>query len=372
MAFGGRLIIFMITIETFVLLLISILLIFNIIIYLGLKLKRQLLKERNNKIFISIVIAAKNEEENIISLIKSIKDLDFPSKQFELIIVDDNSNDNTLKVAESYAKDLPNLFIYSIKEKRLPGKKGALDFGIAKTRYPYILITDADCIPAKDWLKNYSNKFSEGYDFLFGIAPFVKEDSLINKISCFENLKSSILTFSAANIGFPYSAAARNFGFNKLSFYKIAGYNNTTETLSGDDDLLLREAVKNRLRIGTIVESSSCVYSYSKKTFKEYFSQRSRHTKTSFYYLPSRQVLLGIWHLINLICIFSIILIPINLLYLIPFSLKLLFDVVLTMVFQPFFGYKFNLIELLFLQLNYEILLVINFFGAIFKNDKWK
>lgn len=370
MAFRGRLLIYMIITEIFIL--ISILIIFNFIIYIGLKSKKQLLEKQDNEIFISIVVAAKNEKENIISLIHSIKETDFPQTQYEVIIVDDNSNDNTFEAANNNTNGLSNFFIYSLKEKELPGKKGALDFGISKTKYPYILITDADCLVSKGWLKNYAIKFKEGYDFLFGIAPFIKEDNLINKISCFENLKSSILTFSAANIGFSYSAAARNFGFNKLSFYKIAGYRNTTETLSGDDDLLLREAVKNRLKIGTIGENSSFVYSFSKKTFKEYFSQRSRHTKTSFYYLPSRQIALGIWHLINLVCLFSFLLMPINVLFIIPFAIKLILDIILIIIYQSSFGYNFKLIEILFLQLNYEILLVINFFGAIFKYDKWK
>lgn len=370
MAAGGRFLIFMIIMEIFIL--VTILLIFNLIIYIGLKSKSKLLNKQDNKIFISIVVAAKNEKENIISLINSIKEIDFPQTQYEVIIVDDNSNDNTFEIAKSYSNGLANFFIYTLKEKEFPGKKGALDFGISKTKYPYILITDADCIISKGWLKNYELKFKEGYDFLFGIAPFIKGNNLINKISCFENLRSSILTFAAANIGLPYSAAARNFGFNKLSFYKISGYKNTTETLSGDDDLLLREAVKNRLKIGTINESSSFVYSYSKNTFKEYFLQRSRHTKTSFYYLPSRQIVLGIWHLINLICLFSILLIPFNILFIIPFAAKLFLDVIQIISYQSSFGYNFKLKEIFFFQLNYEILLVINFFGAMFKNDKWK
>lgn len=370
MAFGGRFLIIMII--TYILILISILIVFNFVIYIGLKLKKHLLEKQDSEISISIVIAAKNENVNIKSLINSINEVDFPKTQFEVIIVDDNSNDNTLETAKSYSDSLPNFFIYSLKEKELPGKKGALEYGISKTKYPYILITDADCLVSKGWLKNYALKFKEGYDFLFGIAPFIKEDNLINNISCFENLRSSILTFAAANIGFSYSAAARNFGFNKLSFYKIAGYRNTTETLSGDDDLLLREAVKNRLKIGTIGENSSFVYSFSKKTFKDYFSQRSRHTKTSFYYLPSRQIALGLWHLINLVCLFSILLMPIDMLFIIPFTIKLLLDITLINIFQSTFGYNFKVIRIFFLQLNYEILLVINFLGAIFKNDKWK
>ena len=100
----------------------------------------------------------------------------------------------------------------------MSGKREALSFGISKSKYPFILITDADCQPEKNWLKSYSNKFGQGYEMLFGIAPFYQHKNLVNKVSCFENLRSSILSFSMASVGLPYTAAARNFGFSKNAF----------------------------------------------------------------------------------------------------------------------------------------------------------
>ena len=90
---------------------------------------------------------------------------------------------------------------------------------------------------------------------LFGIAPFYQKKNLVNKISCFENLRSSVLSFSMASIGLPYTAAARNFGFSKNAFESLGGYSKTKDTKSGDDDLLLREAVKNKLKIGVVTRT---------------------------------------------------------------------------------------------------------------------
>ena len=83
-----------------------------------------------------------------------------------------------------------------------------------------------------------------GYDFVFGVAPIIKGKNLVEKLSAFENLRNTFLTIAAVGLNVPYSAAARSFAFRKTSFERLGGYTNTTETLSGDDDLLLREAVK--------------------------------------------------------------------------------------------------------------------------------
>ncbi len=320
----------------------------------------------------SIIIAAKNEEQNITSLINSFQKLDYPKKNFEVIIIDDNSSDKTYKITEELIQNICNFYLFEAKDKELTAKKGALNCGIKKARYPYILITDADCRPKEDWLKFYSQKFQDAYDFVFGNAPFTPDNSFINKISCFENLRSSILSFSLAKIGLPYSISARNFGFKKSSFEKIKGYSNTTETLSGDDDLLLREAVKNKLKIDTILDRDSFVYSSTKNNLKEYLNQKARHTKTSLYYSPGRQLWLASWHVINLFFLLSPLLIFFNNLFILLFLIKLIIDLLVVKSLQKKFGYKFNMFEILYLQIIYEFMLIVHFINALFMKDKWK
>ncbi len=97
----------------------------------------------------------------------------------------------------------------------------------------------------------------------------------------------------------PYSAAARSFAFRKTSFERLGGYGKTTETLSGDDDLLLREAVKRKMLIGTVIEPDAFVFSAAPKSFEDYFKQKKRHLQTSFHYLLKQKMFLGFWHLIK-------------------------------------------------------------------------
>ena len=320
----------------------------------------------------SIIIAAKNEEINITHIIGSLKELDYPKDNFEVIIIDDNSIDKTYYTAKNLVQSKCNFHVYKIEDKEFPAKKGALSFGIKKANNPFILITDADCRPENNWLNYYSEKFSEGFDFVFGNAPFIQDINFVSQVSCFENMRSSILTFAAAKIKFSYSASSRNFGFKKGSFEKIKGYSNTTETLSGDDDLLLREAVKHKLKIGIILNTGSFVYTSAKNNFREYFNQRARHTKTSFYYLPGRQIILALWHLVNLFLLLSPILVLFNKLFFLLFIIKLLFDLLTVKVLQNKFGYKFTSLEIIYLQILYEVFLVVHFVNALFKKDKWK
>jgi cellulose synthase/poly-beta-1,6-N-acetylglucosamine synthase-like glycosyltransferase len=319
----------------------------------------------------SILIAAKNEELKIPDLNKSLVKLNYPADKTEIIIADDNSADNTYYSALKTAEPFPHIKVLKAAEKKLPGKKGVLNYALSKTSNEYILITDADCIPERDWVNKYSAKFSEGYNFLFGIAPFIPDGNIINKISCFENMRGSLITFAAAGMGIPYSASARNFGFRKSSFISLNGYFNTRQTLSGDDDLLLREALKNKLKIGTVPFEGSKVFSYTKKNLKDYMRQKSRHTKTSFYYLPLHQILLSFWHLSNIFFLLSPLISIVNPIFFLLFLIKIFSDLFLVLMFQKKFGYGFRPLQIIYLQFFYELFLILNLFGALFKKDKW-
>jgi len=351
---------------------IIILIILNLIIIILLGKLTKSSKKDSNFVNISIIIAARNEQPNIHSLIASIRNLDYPSEMFEVIVVDDNSTDNTFNEFNTYAGKFNNIKIVRLNKIDKTGKREALTFGVDNAKYPHIVITDADCNPETGWLKAYSGKFNSGSDLIFGIAPYYQTYSIINKISCFENLRSSLLSISFASAGLPYSAAARNFGYTKKAFEFIVGYTNTTDTISGDDDLLLREAVKKKLKIAAVVERGSFVYSRSKESFKDYFNQRARHTQTSAHYLLKHKLLLGTWHLLNLCFTASIFFMVFYPMAGILLAAKLIVDSAVVKLNEKHFGYRFNYFEIILLQLVYEVLLVVHFFNSRFMKVKWK
>ncbi|MFZ1292185.1 MAG: glycosyltransferase [Melioribacteraceae bacterium] len=320
---------------------------------------------------ISIIVAAKNEEENICSLIQHLVNQEYNKKNFEVILVDDNSEDETYNLAKSEINNHHNFKIYKADIKKYKGKRGALQIGIERSSFPNILITDADCQPSKLWIKSFSEKFNENYDFLFGKAPLKHANSLANKIACFDNLWTHILTFSFANIGLPYSAASRSFGFKKESFNKIKGYENTTQTLSGDDDLLLHEAIKNKMKIGIVTNYESIVFSDAKNSLAEFINQKARHTSTSNYYSTKNKIILGTWHLLNILFMILPLFYLFNSNFIYPFLIKIITDIFIIISFKKDFSYKFSIFEIIYLQIFYELFIVINFVLSFFRKDKW-
>ncbi len=343
-----------------------------IVVYKGYKYESRVKNINNSTSKLSIIIATKNEETNINSLIDSIEQLDYPNENFEVIIVDDNSTDKTAELIQSRISDKNNFVLIRADKKEIEGKKGALSIGINNAHNDFIIITDADCKPQTNWLKAMAGGLEYGYDFIFGAAPIESGVKLVEKLSAFENLRNTYLTIAAVGLNIPYSAAARSFAFRKTSFERIGGYTNTTETLSGDDDLLLREAVKNKMLIGTVIEPDAFVFSSAPKSFKEYFQQKKRHLQTSFHYLLKQKLFLGFWHIVNLISLLSVLLIFISPILALPFAVKLFYDFFIVTKFQQELGHSFKFYEIIYLQLIFEVFVVLNFFNSLSGKTEWK
>jgi cellulose synthase/poly-beta-1,6-N-acetylglucosamine synthase-like glycosyltransferase len=322
---------------------------------------------------LSVVIPLKNEEENIPALFNSLLGQDYPDNKYEIIFVDDNSTDNSFNLLNKLSGNYKNIKIIKAVNKNLPGKKGALAIGIDNSQNPFILTTDADCILDKEWLKSFAGMFKAGFDFVFGIINVLPGKSFLNNLVRFENLRTSILTFGLVNLRFPYSSGGASFGFRKDSFFKIHGYNNITEVLSGDDDLIIREAVKHKMKIGSVVNKEAFVYTESPADFNQYLKQKTRHTTTSNYYLFKHKIILTSWHLVNLGFLLSPILSFINIYFLLLFFIKLFVDEITILFSQKKFGYKFGVFQIFYLQFIYELLLIYHYLSAtIKKNIEWK
>lgn len=325
-----------------------------------------------SKPYLSLIIAVKNEEQNIVTLVDSLEKQNYPVENLEVIFVDDGSSDRTYDKIKEHISGKTNFTLLKAVNKKYAGKKGVLDIGINSAKNNLIVITDADCKPEQDWLLNIAGKLDYGFDFVFGIAPLQSGKLLVKKISAFENLKNTFLTISSVGLNIPYSAAARNFAFRKKSFERLGGYKNTTETLSGDDDLLLREAVKNKMLIGTITETGSFVFSDSPDSFDEYFAQKKRHLQTSHHYLLKQKLFLAVWHLTNLVSLLSVFFVFVSLYFALPFIIKIIYDFYVLIRHQQELGHSFKLYELLYLIFVYEIFVVVNFINSFSGKVEWK
>jgi len=326
----------------------------------------------SEKVSVSVIIAAKNEEKNIIKLLSSIEKINYPKEKFEVIIADDNSTDLTYQITKDFIKEKPNYSLIKPKDKKYNAKRGALQACIENAKYDYFAVTDADCEVSADWLNYLSSEFVSGYDFIFGPGPFYQRNGFINNISCYENLRSTLLNLFFYSLRLPFSTSARNFGFQRKSFDEIGGFSHTLQTISGDDDLLLREAHLHKQKISFFHGKDSHVFSETSESLRDYIRQRSRHTQTSFHYLPKHQLALLIWHVSNIIIISSPFLIIFSPVFLLPFFIKIVLDICLVKYFEVKLLYKFPVIKLPVLIVSYEFFIILNFFTSLNKKSGWK
>lgn len=320
----------------------------------------------------SIIIACKNAWKTLPALLHSLNQLRYPNDMFEVIFVDDCSTDDTGIHLLEFAKHSGIQSEYLLATNKLwPAKKGALAVGIAKARYDYLVITDADCVISADWLNGLAEKYSEGYEMIVGPAPFFSNDQLINRLACFEQFHNSLLMLSMAKLGHAFTATARNLSFTRKLYDACGGYSKTLGRISGDDDLLLQEAKKAGFCIGYITALKYAVFSYTPKSFKDYLRQKARHVSTSHIYPTKTKFLLTLWFVVQYFSLFSFLLIPFSVLFIIPTTLKLAYEVWVIKAHTEEAGYKFTTVQCFLLPFLNEIFVPVHFIWSIFWNKNW-
>jgi cellulose synthase/poly-beta-1,6-N-acetylglucosamine synthase-like glycosyltransferase len=247
---------------------------------------------------VSIVICAKNEAQNLKKNLKVVMIQNYPA--FEVIIVNDQSTDNTVEVIAEYFDRNDNIRLFNIKpgEKPLPGKKFALKTGIENAQYDIIVVTDADCKPVSaHWLEHLVGNYLNDTDFVLGYAPFYKAPTLLNKIARYENIMTAMQYLSFAKIGMPYMGVGRNMSFRKELF---TGWDqkNGKNISSGDDDLFVNALAKSR-NTELCLHKDAFTYSDAKTTWQEWIRQKTRHVSTSSHYKLIHKFVLFLFALSN-------------------------------------------------------------------------
>jgi len=230
---------------------------------------------------VSIVICAKNEDENLTEFLPKVLSQDYP--EFEVIVVNDCSTDNTENVIDEFANIFPNLRKVTIKEDGYykHGKKFALLVGIKGAKYNQMLLTDADCYPSSDqWLKQMASKFSNQKEIILGYGAYEKRPGFLNKLIRFDTFIIAVQYLSAAIKNKPYMGVGRNLAYTKDLFFKQKGFSNHYHITSGDDDLFVNEA-SNNLNTDVCVSHEAITYSKPKKTFRTWRMQKARHLSTA-------------------------------------------------------------------------------------------
>jgi len=250
-----------------------------------------------NKILepVSIIICARNEEDNLTEFLPKIFTQNYP--EFEVIVVNDCSYDNTENVIDEYAKIFSNLKKVTIKEDGYykTGKKFAVMVGIKGTKYNNLLFIDADCYPASEfWLKDMAKGFVNKKEIVLGYGAYKKESGFLNTLIRFDTFLIALNYLSAAVKGNAYMGVGRNLGYTKELFYKEKGFANHYHIQSGDDDLFINQATTAE-NTNIVISHNSITYSLGKDTFSNWKRQKQRHLTTAplYNFSTKRRIMLG-------------------------------------------------------------------------------
>lgn len=237
------------------------------------------------KLSVSVIVCAKNEFENVQKFIPILAAQNYPD--FEIVLIDDASSDETLEIFETFEKQFANIRLVKVanNEAFWGNKKFALTLGIKAAQKDYLLFTDADCYPTSaNWISEMTAPFSFQKTIVLGYGGYEKiPKSFLNKIIRFETVLTATQYFSWARLGKPYMGVGRNLAYKKSEFFRVDGFKSHLQIRSGDDDLFVNQ-VANQKNTAVCINPESFTYSVPKTTFKEWFAQKRRHIATANHY----------------------------------------------------------------------------------------
>lgn len=334
-------------------------------------------KNKNNELYpVSVVISAKNEYLNLKENLLYILEQDYP--QFEVIVVDDCSDDDSAYFLKKLAEQNPLLKVVTLSSTKnfFKGKKFPLSIGIKSAKYEHILLTDADCRPvSKNWIREMQAGFYGDTDIVLGFSPYEKTKGLLNYLIRYETFYTALQYLSFSLSGLTYMGVGRNLAYKRSLFFDEKGFTGHYQIASGDDDLFVNRAASHA-NTNIVISKDSFVTSMSKDSFAEWIAQKRRHLTTGKYYRLKHKFLLALLPFMIIIFYVSLILLFIysnNIIF--PFSLLFLKVVSQLIIYkkcmQKLEQRNFLLISL-FLELAYIFFIFFIFLTDIIKQpERW-
>ncbi len=326
---------------------------------------------------ISVVICAKNEYQHLKKNLPVVLEQDYPV--FEVVVVNDASDDETIFLLEDLDRDYEHLKVITI-EKDLnffKGKKFPLALGIKSAKYEHLLLTDADCEPAgKQWIAEMAKGFNDGREVVLGYGPYYKTEGFLNKVIRYETAFTAIQYFSMALWGKPYMGVGRNLAYKKGLFLQQKGFISHYKVSSGDDDLFINKVAK-KANTSIVLSPLSFTRSKAKERFNDWWRQKRRHLSTGKYYKSVHKFILGGYSLSYLLLVLSFIFLLIAkkliILTIILFMARLLSQIIL-------FKFAYDKLEekkLLLISPLIELIITIIYplmvgINLVYKESRWK
>nr|WP_262903423.1 glycosyltransferase [Hymenobacter psoromatis] len=253
---------------------------------------------------VSIIVCAHNELDNLRELIPVLLRQDYPPG-FELVLVDDRSQDDTYLFTQQLSQYYPGRFRLVTVTHTPAGfasKKYALTLGIKAARHAHLLFTDADCRPVgPDWLRLMQRGFQAslphrggvGADIVLGYSGYAERPGLLNRLIRYDTLLTAAQYLGLAWAGRPYMGVGRNLAYTRGTFQSTKGFASHMRRLSGDDDLLVQDAVALGARAAVVADAPAHTLSQPAETWAAWWRQKRRHLSAGSRYRAADRRRLG-------------------------------------------------------------------------------
>ncbi len=344
------------------------------------KIKPFQLKDLKPKTKFTVIFPFRNEAENLTALLESILKLNYPKDLFEVIFIDDDSDDNSVEIISKYVAS-NNIDISIIKNKRTSNspKKDAITNAIKVAKHNWIVTTDADCVLPKFWLDTF-DEFIQTHNTSFIVAPvsYSNTKTFLDYFQVLDILSLQGATIGGFGIKKPFLCNGANLAYKASLFKKLNGFKGNENIASGDDIFMLEKAIKkNKSKVHYLKSKHAIVSTKPQPNWKSLFSQRQRWaSKTTAYnnrfgkltgfivLLMNASILIGL-------TLSSIDVITFKSLFYILF-IKFNIDLLLLYKSAVFFNKKEALKNYLMSFLIYPFFSVYIAFSSMFKSYKWK
>lgn len=344
-----------------------------------------LLKEKKSeklqpKITFSICIAFRNEAENLPALFTSLQNINYPLELFEILLIDDFSNDNSTKIIADFCLQntifQSKIEVYSQKSTSASGKKAALNMAIQQAKNEFIVTTDADCIVPSSWLSDLNAYIQrDKKTFIAGPVALLKTStSFLNTFQQLDFLSLQGATMGAFGLEKPFLCNGANLAFAKAEFFRLNGYEGNSAIASGDDIFLMQKFLKdNPKNVGYLKSKSSLVLTQPQHSWNQLINQRKRWAaKASKYQSFTASLISWVAFLANFAFILAIF-------YLAAFNflmgallLKIIIDFLLIALTARFFGKNGHLLGYLGSFILYPLFTVYIASSSQLQSFDWK
>ncbi len=245
--------------------------------------------KNSNPLFVSIIIPARNEANNISQCLNSLLAQNYPQDNIEIIVVNDNSKDETSSIVKQYTTIHNQIKLLNLDDDPavLSPKKRAISAGIKLSKNELIFTTDADCIAHPDWLKSMVAYFEPDVGMVTGMVAFDKQEehTLFHKVQSLEFLSLIIAGFGSIGSDMPIIGNGANLAYRRSAFDEVDGFKGIDTLKSGDDDLLIQKVARlTKWKIKCTAENRSFISTKPATSIREFINQRIRWASKGIHY----------------------------------------------------------------------------------------